>query len=127
MAECQSGIQDAADRGDRGAVGKALDRQQELRVAIYVEERLLLIANVAVAQAMVAEGDARMAEAHDRAEEARLAAGRVDSAAKEKRLAELEAGTLMKWQYLDALNSDTFDQTRPGNGRHTRRQRPATR
>jgi hypothetical protein len=109
MAEVQSGIQDAADRGDRSAVGKLLDRRLELKVAIYVEQRLLLIANVGVAEAMVAEGEARMAEARDRAEEARLAAERVDNAAREKRMAELEAGTLMKWQYLDALNSDTFD------------------
>jgi hypothetical protein len=109
LDQCRIAFQAAADAGDRGAIGKARARWQELRDGVLCEERAILIANVQIAEIAVSEGEGRMREARDVAEEARLAAEQAEAEAKARRTAQVEAGTLPTWQYLQAIASDVYD------------------
>lgn len=99
----------AVDAGDRDGLAKARARYLEIGDALLIEQRAILSAQVALAQAAYDAGHERLKEANAVAEEAIRVAAEVEAQSHAKRRQDVDEGRLPLYQYNGAVEVDCYD------------------
>jgi hypothetical protein len=106
-----AGYSSAIDNGDLAAMTTARQRRAEIADAILINERSLLVAQVARAQAMYDEALAGMQAAYVAAQAAVEAENEARQQSFERRNQEHQERKLSAANFHEAIRSDTFDLT----------------
>lgn len=110
--QCRVDRREARNRADRAGMKAADERARDLAYDLEIEEELIAVAELEVAQARYDIALATMHTLQERATAAVVTAREAEQAAKEKRAQEIADRLLPRWRFNEAIEVDMYDARR---------------